>query len=119
MVAYSRSADLSVGYHETILLDAQVGDYTGWVFEATFAAFVGDPDGIALAMADDLASDGWFIVDGPGRLVSLKILPATLQGYPNTAGKFQLFTNILATPPDQERFHLADMTLTVQKGPTA
>lgn len=118
MAAYSRSTDESVGYHETITLDPRVSDYTGWTFASTFAAYVGDPDAIVLGMAADLDSDGWYLLDGPGRLVSLRITPETLQAYPDTSGRFALFSNILATPPGADRFHLADMTLTVQKGPT-
>src|SRR5438046_9551223 len=108
---YLRAADWSVGYHETIELDPRVSDYTGWTFAATFGAVVGDPDGIELGMAADLLTDGWKVVSGPARQVSLKITPATLQAYPNTSGRFELFTNVLATPPGGERFHYGDITL--------
>jgi len=118
MTAYTRSADEAVGYHETIALDDQIPDYTGWTFAATFARFVGDPDAIALGMAADDDSDGWRIVDGPGRLVSLRIGGDTLQTYPDTSGRFTLFSNVLAAPPGQEPFHFCDMTIDVQKGPT-
>lgn len=118
MVAYSRAADESVGYHETITLDPRVDDYNGWTFASTFAAFVGDPNAIALGMVSDESSDGWRLIDGPERSISIRISAATLAAYPDTSGRFSLFTNVLAAPPGGAAFHYCDITLTVQKGPT-
>lgn len=119
MSSYERCADEAVGYHETILLDDRVFDYTGWTFASTFARYVGDPNGIDLGMAADLSSDGWYILAGSQRLISLRIGPETLAAYPDTSGRFQLFANVLAAPPANEPFHFADITITVQKGPTS
>lgn len=119
MVAYSRSADESVGYFETIALDPQVEDYTGWTFAATFATYVGDPNAIMLGMAADASADGWQVIDGPARKVTLRIAAATLAAYPDTSGRLQLFTNVLAAPPGGDPVHFCDLILTVQKGPTA
>lgn len=118
MALYSRAADESVGYYETIAMDPSIADYTGWVFKLTLAAFVGDPNGITLNTIADAAAEGFRIVDGPGRLVSLRILAMSLQAYPDTTGQFVLFGNLLATPPGADRFHACDFQLTVQKGPT-
>lgn len=118
MTVYRRVADWSVGYWSSLRMDARVLDYTGWTFAATLAKRVGDPAGIALGMAGNSNAQGFFIADGPGRVVSLRILPATLQAYPDSSGRFALFANVLATPPGSARFKAFDLVLTVNRGPT-
>lgn len=118
MTAYRRVADWSVGYYSSLDMDPRVFDYSGWVFEATLAKRVGDPDGIALGTTGDPNADGFRIVSGLGRVVTLRILPATLQAYPDSSGRFDLFANVLATPPGKPRFKAFDLVLTVNRGPT-
>lgn len=118
MAVYRRVADWSVGYWSSLRMDPRITDYSGWVFAARLAKRVGDPAGIALSMAANADAEGFLVVDGPGRVVSLRIRPATLQAYPDNSGRFELFANVLATPPGKARFKVCDLVLTVNRGPT-
>lgn len=118
MAVYRRVADWSVGYWSSLNMDPRIADYTGWVFAATLGKRVGDPAGIALGMAINLEGEGFFVSSGPGRQVSLRIFPATLQGYPDSSGRFELFANVLARPPGKARFKAFDLVLTVNRGNT-
>lgn len=118
MAVYRRVADWSVGYWTSLQMDPRIPDYSGWAFAATLAKHIGDPNGIALGMAADIDGEGFRVVDGPARLISLRILPATLQAYPDTSGRFELFGNVLATPPAKARFKAFDLVLTVNRGTT-
>ncbi|MBB3940685.1 hypothetical protein GGR39_002342 [Novosphingobium fluoreni] len=118
MTVYRRSADWSVGYYSALRMDTRVPDYTGWTFAATLAKHIGDPDGIALGMAANSSAQGFFVKDGPAQLLTLRILPETLQAYPDASGQFELFANVLATPPGGARLKVFDLILTVVRGPT-
>lgn len=118
MAVYRRSADWSVGYYSALRMDFRVSNYTGWAFEATLAKHVGDPAGIKLGMAANIAAEGFFVKDGPAQIVTLRILPETIQAYPDSSGQFELFANVLATPPGGTRLKVFDLILTVVRGPT-
>ncbi|RYE74894.1 MAG: hypothetical protein EOO80_16285 [Oxalobacteraceae bacterium] len=118
MAVYRRVADWSVGYWSSLQMDPRIADYTGWVFAAKLGRAVGDPAAIALGVAGTLEGEGFFVANGPARVVSLRILPATLQAYPDSSGRFELFANVLATPPGKARFKAFDLVLTVNRGTT-
>ncbi|MDH7640534.1 hypothetical protein [Sphingomonas oryzagri] len=98
-------------------LDGHV-DLTGYTLKASFYhANVATVD-FTLDMAPGGAGEGLTILDGPSRLIGIRILAATLSGIDDTTGDFILQADLLATPPAGERFLLGDLTLRVIKGPT-
>jgi hypothetical protein len=118
MSVYRRVADWSVGYWSTLRMDPRIANYSGWSFSAKLAKYIGDPAGIVLGNAGTLDTDGFYVIDGRRGIVSLRILPATLQSYPDSSGRFELFANVLAQPPLSPRFKAFDLVLTVNRGPT-
>lgn len=122
-MAYRRAAKESVGLYETWRLGggkfAGVIDLTGWTFKATFERYAADPQAFTLDMAASAEAQGFRIWDGPARQITCRILPATLQSIADTTGDFQMAADVLATPPDSNRFSAFDLELRVVRGPTA
>lgn len=92
----------SVGFQATWRI-GQAGeavDITGWAFTATFYRQKGSPL-FTLNMAGSLSPsvEGFFVFNGPAGQLAINILPATLQGIPDTTGKFTIFGDLLGTPP--------------------
>lgn len=122
-MAYRIGAKESVGYYATWTLGgaafAGVVDLTGWEFKATFERYAADAEAFTLEMAADDASEGFRIHDGPARQITCRILPATLAGVDDTTGKFSMFTDLLATPPGEDRFFVAAIEIVIERSPTA
>lgn len=119
---YRRAAKESVGFYETWKLggDRFDGiDLTGWTFKASFERYAADPETFTLGMAASFENQGFQVHSGPDRLITCRILPATLQGIGDTTGNFTLFADLLATPPAGDRFSVADLEFTIIRGPTA
>ena len=119
---YRLAAKESVGYYATWTLgpglDPSV-DIASWVFKATFERFAGDPQAFTLNMASTTGGEGFRIWDGPGHRITCRILAATLAAISDTTGQFLMTADLLATPPSAARFFVADLELTVLRGPTA
>lgn len=111
----------SVGYRLvwTITRDGAPVDITSWTFKASFQRQAGTPD-FTLSMAADggETSQGFFIIDGPGGLLSINILPATLQGIADSTGRFTLNADLLGDPPGDVRQFIDDIIATIIQGPT-
>ena len=93
-------------------------DLSGYVFELDLAQTNVANVEISLGMAATALADGFTILSGPGLLLSIRIAAATLQGVPDTTGDFQLFGDLIATPPGGDPFFVADLILPVTKGTT-
>lgn len=121
-MAYRIGAKESVGYYATWAIGSgqEVGDLSiaGWTFAARFERYAGDPQAFLLGMVTDPAAQGFRLIDPVSRTISCRILPATLQGITDTTGRFDLFADLLATPPLADRFFVNDLILTVLRGPT-
>ncbi|MBO9526414.1 MAG: hypothetical protein J7517_09840 [Sphingobium yanoikuyae] len=113
----------SVGYYGTWTLGRSKlhGDMSiaGWAFAARFERYAADPQAFLLGMAANDAAQGFRIIDAGNRRISCRILPATLQAINDTSGQFDLQADLLATPLGYDRFFVADLLLTVLRGPTA
>lgn len=118
---YRIGAKESVGYFATWTLGrvADGLDLTGWTLKASFERFAADPQAFTLNMAAGVEDEGFRIFDGPARRITCRILPATLSAIDDTTGDFRLWADLLATPPGGDRFFIADIELSVLRGPTA
>lgn len=121
-MAYRIGAKESVGYFATWTIGSAkaVGDLSieGWLFAARFERYADDPQAFLLGMAASPADQGFQIIDPAARSISCRILPSTLQGITDTTGQFDLYADLLATPPFADRFFVNDLILTVLRGPT-
>jgi hypothetical protein len=112
----------SVNYYQALTLGADqlqgAIDITGYVFEMDLARSNVATVLIGLNMAVTELGEGFAIVSGANRMLTIRILSGTLSDLPDTTGDFELFGDLLATPPGGERFFVQDMILPVTKGPT-
>ena len=92
-------------------------DITGWTFALTLVREMGGPD-IELGMAATADDEGIWIVDAAGGELQIIILPATIAAFPDTTGDFELFGDLLATRPTDDRELIDDVLITVTEGPT-
>ena len=109
----------SVGYGATWTIGhagAPV-DISGWTFEAMFEREAGAAD-FWLGSVADREEQGFYIHDGPGGQLAVLILPATLQAIDDTTGSFQLYSDLLGTPPGSPRQFLTTICATITEGPT-
>ncbi|WIA57838.1 hypothetical protein N6H05_08590 [Sphingobium sp. WTD-1] len=116
------AAKESVGYYATWTLGARLAEplnISEWIFEATFERWAADPEAFTLEMAASDADQGFRIFNPVARQITCRILPATLAGISDTTGRFTMLADLLATPPGADRFFIADLELTIVRGPTA
>ncbi len=117
-----RAAKESVGLYETWKLGGRTFDGTidiaGWSFKCTFERYAADAQAFTLEMAAGPEDEGFRIFDPEARLITCRILPATLQTISDTTGNFDLYGDLLATPLVGTRFAVADLQLTVVRGAT-
>lgn len=113
----------SVTYYQSLtlgpeLLRGQV-QITGYEFKLALTRQLGQPAEITLGMAASPFAQGFAVVSGPARILTIRIFNGTLDGLADTTGDFELFGDLLARPPGGEFFFVADLILPITKGPTA
>ena len=105
----------AIGFAGTLTLalsDGETRDITAWTFAAALGRVAGTPD-VTLGMAADESAEGFRVVDGPGMVVTLRILQATLAGIADTTGQFALTGDLMATLPDASGQYIDTLQMTV------